>query len=126
MIKDIVSQLVQQKNALQAQIDKIDQALNSLSSVQGGGGSGVPSPFIKTTKTGKKKGGMSAAGRAAIIAAQKARWARVHAAQGKAPAAVKPAKKKVKISAAGIARIKAAQKKRWAAYNKAKAAAKTF
>jgi hypothetical protein len=33
--------------------------------------------------TGRKKGGMSAAGRARIAAAQKARWAKIHAAQGK-------------------------------------------
>ena|ERR1700742_424353 len=57
----------------------------------------------------RKKGGMSAAGRARIIAAQKARWAKVHAAQGP-----KPAKRKHGMSAEGRARIIAAQKARWA------------
>jgi hypothetical protein len=120
MIKDVISQLQQQKNALQAQIDKIDEALGSLGSIttNGGAGSGMPSPF----KSGKMKGGgMSTSARAAIGAAQKARWAKFHALKGNAPAVAKPAKKKMNFSAAGLARIKAAQKKRWAAYNATKA-----
>jgi hypothetical protein len=60
------------------------------------------------SKPVKKKGGMSAAGRARVAAAQKARWAKIKAAKAK------PAAKKKKISAAGIAKIKAAQKARWA------------
>ena len=51
---------------------------------------------------------MSAAGRAKIAAAARARWAKVHAS------ARKPAKKKRGISAAGRARIAAAQRARWA------------
>jgi hypothetical protein len=67
-------------------------------------------------KAPKKKGKMSAAGRAAIRAAQKARWAKI---KGTA----KPAKKaKRKMSAAGRAAISAAAKARWA---KAKAAGKS-
>jgi len=74
-----------------------------------------------------KKGGMSAAGKARIIAAQKARWAKIKASKPAVKAVVpkpvasvsaKPAKKT--ISAAGIARIKAAQKARWAKINAAK------
>ena len=62
---------------------------------------------------------MSAAGRASIAAAQKARWAKV---KGKKSSA-KPVKKaKRKMSAAARAKISAAAKKRWA---KAKAAGKT-
>jgi hypothetical protein len=70
-------------------------------------------------KTPKKKGGMSAAGRAKIAAAQRARWAKVKAAK---PAAKAPAKKN-KISAAGRARIAAAQKARWAKVKAEKAKA---
>jgi hypothetical protein len=70
---------------------------------------------VKTPgKRGPKKGGMSAAGRAAIAAAQKARWAK-HKRNGfktESPKAEKPAKRK--MSAAGRAAIKAAQKARWA------------
>jgi hypothetical protein len=72
-----------------------------------------------------KKGGMSAAGRARIIAAQKARWSKIKEAKPvvKAPVkAVSPApQKKGGISAEGRARIAAAAKARWA---KAKSAGK--
>ena len=67
----------------------------------------------------KRRRKMSAAGRASIAAAQKARWAKV---KGKKSSA-KPVKKaKRKMSAAARAKISAAAKKRWA---KAKAAGKT-
>ena len=67
----------------------------------------------------KKKGGMSAAGKARIVAAQKARWAKIRAA---APAAkaTKPAKKKFVMSAAAKAKISAAAKARWAKIKAAK------
>jgi hypothetical protein len=58
--------------------------------------------------------GMSAAARAKIAAAQKARWAKVKKSS--------PPKKKSGMSAAGRARIAAAQKARWA---KVKAAGKS-
>ncbi len=60
----------------------------------------------------KRKFRMSAAGRARIVAAQKARWAKVKG---------KSAKPKRRMSAAGRARIAAAARARWA---KAKAAGK--
>ncbi len=69
----------------------------------------APAPV---SKPARKKGGMSAAGKARIAAAQKARWAKIKAAAPKAKPAAK--KKKINISPAGIARIKAAQKARWA------------
>jgi hypothetical protein len=75
---------------------------------------------------GRKKGQMSAAGRARIIAAQKARWAKVKALKVASAPAAKPmasARKKPMISAAGIARIKAAQKLRWAKAKAGKGAA---
>jgi len=74
---------------------------------------------IESVNLTKKKPKMSAKGRAAIVAAQKARWAKVKAGKGKATAPEaskeKPAKKKKgKMSAAGRAAIVAAQKARWA------------
>jgi hypothetical protein len=54
----------------------------------------------------KKKGGMSAAGKAKVAAAQKARWAKIKGA--------KPAKKKFTMSADAKAKISAAAKTRWA------------
>lgn len=70
-----------------------------------------------------KKKGMSAAGRKAVAAAQKKRWAKIKAQTAIKSTAPKPAapKAKKKISAAGIARIKAAQKARWAKVKAAKA-----
>jgi hypothetical protein len=72
-------------------------------------GNGSPAP------TTGKKGGMSAAGKARIIAAQKARWAKFHSTKG-----AKPARKKRGMSAAGRAAIAAAQKARWAKVKAAK------
>ena len=83
-------------------------------------------------KPAKKKRGMSAAGKAKIVAAQKLRWAKVHAAKAKTAAAGKPATKaavtakpakKFTMSAAAKAKIGAAAKARWAA-KKAAAAKK--
>lgn len=80
---------------------------------------------VATNSAPKKKGGMSAAGRAAIVAAQKLRWAKIKAGNGKpsAPAAkvAAPAKKKSGMSAAGRAAVVAAQKARWAKIKDGKA-----
>lgn len=77
-------------------------------------GSGeVPSPFSAPlpTKKGRKK--MSAAARAKIAAAQKARWAKLKGTSDSP--VVKSKMKKRKLSPEGRARIIAAQKARWAA-----------
>ena len=66
-------------------------------------------------ETPKKRRKMSAAARARIGAAQKARWAKVNANK-----AAKPAKKKFTMSAAAKAKISAAAKARWAKYRAAK------
>jgi len=81
---------------------------------------GTPAAPVQAAKKG-----MSAAGRAKIAAAQKARWAKVKAAKTKpavkavvkamAKPAAKPAKKKFVMSAAAKAKISAAAKARWAA-----------
>jgi hypothetical protein len=75
------------------------------------------------TKPVKKKGGMSAAGRAKVAAAQKARWAKIKAAKAKptAKVAIKPVKKARKqMSAEAKAKIAAAAKARWAKIKAAK------
>jgi hypothetical protein len=80
-------------------------------------------------KAPKKKGGMSAAGKAKVAAAQKARWAKINAAKSavkpaasaaKVAAVAKPAKKKFVMSAAAKAKISAAAKARWAKIKAAK------
>jgi len=90
---------------LKNKIAKFEKALASI----------LGSPSAANSAPKKRK--MSAAARAKIAAAQKARWAK---AKGKSKA--KPAAKKKRVmSAAGRARIAAAAKARWA---KAKAAGK--
>jgi hypothetical protein len=66
-------------------------------------------------KAPKKRRKMSAAGKARIAAAQKARWAKFKAAKTTNQAA-KPAKKKFTMSAAAKAKISAAAKARWAKF----------
>jgi hypothetical protein len=74
-------------------------------------------PTSVSAKAPKKRKKMSAAGRASVAAAQRARWAKI---KGTKPAAKAPVKRR-KMSAAGRAKISAAAKKRWA---KVKAAGK--
>jgi hypothetical protein len=108
------------------------------------GGSAAPLPIQPIKPVVVKKGGMSAAGKAKIAAAQKLRWAKIKGAKAK-PASVtkpaakavvavkpavkavgvaKPAPKKGKISPEGMARIIAATKARWAKVRATKAAKK--
>jgi len=70
------------------------------------------------TARGAKKGGMSAAGRARVAAAQRARWAKIKAANPTKAGG----KKKFIMSAAGRAKIAAAAKARWAKVRAAKKA----
>lgn len=68
-----------------------------------------------TSFTPRKKSRMSAAGRAAIIAAQKARWAKVKSGKpAKAAKAAGTSKPKRKMSAAARAKIAAVARARWA------------
>ena len=95
------------KEQIQALEKQILQVLGSSENV-----AAKPGPKAKT----KKKGGMSAAGRAAVAAAQKARWAKIKAAKPvfNATPVTKPTKKKFTMSAAAKAKISAAAKARWA------------
>jgi glycerol kinase len=89
--------------------EKIEALNKELASILG-------APASVSVKTPKKRG-MSAAGRAAVAAAQKARWAKI---KGAKPAKKAPAKRRT-MSAAAKAKISAAAKARWA---KARAAGK--
>ena len=81
-----------------------------------GGEAPIPFPAIEASKT-KGKGKMSAAGRAAISAAAKARWAKLRGEKSavETQAATKSGKKKGKISAAGRKALSENLKARWAA-----------
>jgi hypothetical protein len=105
--------------------EKIQALENKLSQVLGS----TTKPVVTkpaAAKVPKKKGGMTAAGKAKIAAAQKARWAKIKAAKLEVKAAkpevkaVKPAKKKFTMSAAAKAKISAAAKARWAKIKAAK------
>ena len=101
------------------QAANIQEKIQSLQKELGKLLSGEVSTPAQPAKAPKKKGTMSAAGRPAIRAAQKARWAKI---KGTVPS-VKPAKKaKKKMSAQGLANIRAGVAKRMAAQGKAPAA----
>ena len=88
--------------------EQIEQLENQLASIFGG----TTTPGV----AGKKRRRMSAAGKANMAAAARARWAKIKGTQAT------PTKKRRKMSAEGRARISAAAKARW---KKAKAAGKT-
>jgi len=111
--------------------DKIQGLEKELSQLLGSTSPAVIAPVA--AKAPKKKGGLSTAGRASLVAAQKARWAKIHAAKAavakpvvRVVAGVKPAakavvaKKKFTMSAAAKAKISAAAKARWAKIRAAK------
>lgn len=103
---NISSQQLRRAANLQERIESLQAQLAALS--------GSPAPAAPAAKAPKKKGGISAAGRARISAAQKKRWAEqesVKPAPAPAPAAPKA---KRKISAAARARMSAGAKARWA------------
>jgi len=73
---------------------------------------------LGNVSNGNRRGTMSAAGRARIAAAQRARWAKVKGTKVVSIAS----RKKRRISPSAIARIRAAQKARWAKWRKAQRA----
>ena len=101
---------------LKEQIDALNTELGGIL----GGTSVAPT----STGTPAKKGGMSAAGRARIAAAARARWAKIRAGKGEsapAPAAKNAtAGKRRTMSPAARKRIAEAQKARWAKVKAAK------
>jgi hypothetical protein len=98
--------------------ERIDALQNELSKILGNWAS-APVAATEALKNGRRKRRMSAAGRAAISAASKARWARV---RGTASSEKSARKNKRRMTAAGRAALSAAATARWA---KAKKAGKT-
>ena len=124
ILKDLTTEQIFKVIAIKLKIAKLESDVqkrvaklqSKIDSIAGGIGNGVASPFIK-----RKKRRMSKAGRAAIAAAARARWA---AHRGKwATGSKEPAagKKRRKMSLAARAKIAAAARARWA---KAKQAGK--
>jgi len=98
-ITNLSAQQLRQAADLQEKIAKLKTELGHLL----GGDSGAAAP--------RKRRKMSAAGRARIAAAQRARWAKHHRAVTSSKATAKP---KRKISAAGRKRLSRLAKARWA------------
>jgi hypothetical protein len=101
-IATVVRQLRKERDRAAKEVQRLDGALAAL----------------KGNSRGKRVGGgtLSAAARARIAAAQRARWAKVRASKGSANGADRPAKRG--LSAAARARIAKAQRLRWAKWKK--------
>ena len=107
-ITNLSAQTLNRVATLKGQIESLENQLITLFRPDG----------VATKSAPKRRGKMSAAGRARIAAAQKARWAKVKGRKSVA----KPVKKaRRKMSAAARARISALAKARW---KKVKAAGK--
>ena len=121
MMKDILEQYTALRTQLQKERAELQARLAGIAAALDGQ-IPVPKPAAEANAPATRKRRMSAAGRAAIRAAAKARWAAFRAKKtGKATP--KPGSKpKRKTSAAARAKMAAAAKARWA---KAKAAGKT-
>ena len=100
---DTSAKALQEAISIRRQIDTLEKRLSSIL--------GASAPSISA---GKGRRRMSAATRAKLAAAAKARWARQ-----KAGAKAIPAKKKGGITAAGRKRLSQLMKARWAARRKA-------
>jgi hypothetical protein len=109
-IADLSVKQLRQVINLKVKIETLEKQLSKLAG-------STPKPVA--AKAPKKKRKMSAAGKARIVAALKARWAKYKAAK-RANKAAKPAKKKFTMSAAAKAKISAAAKARWAKIKAAK------
>jgi hypothetical protein len=97
-LTSVLNQLEQERTRLTAQLGRLNNALVALNG---------------TSKKGIRRG-ISAAGRARIAAAQRARWAK-----RKGQKVVSIAARKRTMSASARKRIAGAQKARWAAWRKA-------
>jgi hypothetical protein len=97
--------------------ERIDALQNELNRLLGSSEAEAAAAVAK----GPKQRNMSAAGRARIAAAAKARWAAFRKGKGKTRAEKSAVKKKSKFSPAAKARLSAMAKERWA---KAKAEGK--
>ncbi len=101
---------LEQALSIRRKIDALQRRLNNL---VGGGGGGATTGATR----GGRRPGLSAAARAKIAAAARARWARFRAGKGKG--AKKSGRRRGGITAAGRKRLSQLMKARWAARRKA-------
>ena len=76
-IKSFLKELEAEKKSLLRQLERVENVIKAIA------GFGGKTTKAGKTKTGKKRNKMSAKGRAAIAAAQRARWAKIKAAKNK-------------------------------------------
>lgn len=105
-LNDVLQQLRDERGRTQQQLQKLDSAIAVLEGL----GSGNNSHGPRRGPRGRR--GLSAAARARIAAAQRARWARVRQQSG---GRAKAGKRRM-LSADARRRIAAAQKARWAKF----------
>src|SRR5881227_1927578 len=98
---DIIAQLKAERDKAAQQVNALDTAIKALSG-------------LNSTRATRGRRTMSAAARARISAAQRARWART---RGQKVVSIAP---KRHISAAGLEQIRAANRARWAKVREAK------
>jgi hypothetical protein len=108
---NVLQQLRVEHKQVEQQAERLSAAISAIEGIVEGNGSGA-------TSNGSRPNTMSAAGRARIAAAQRARWAKVKSA-AKQTAAATAAPVKRTMSASARRRIAAAQRARWAKVRKA-------
>jgi hypothetical protein len=115
-LTDLSTDQLQRIIALKEQIEDLEDQLDSMAAGGGGKRRGRP--------PGRSKGEykMSRAGRAAIAAAARARWANYRGEKSVAPTKLANGRKRRQFSAAAKAKMAAIARARW---KKAKAAGKT-
>jgi hypothetical protein len=111
-LTDVSSLQLRRALEIKEQIEKLESELNSI--LSGGQTASRQSTTASIPSRGRRT--MSAAARARIAAAQRARWAKV-----KGTTQNGASRPKRKMSAAGRARIVAATKARWARFHAARA-----
>jgi len=100
-LASLLNQLQQERNRLTSQLQSLNNALLAMRGVN--------------MTPARRRGKMSAAGRARIAAAQRARWAKV---KGQKVVSIASPKRR-RMSAAAIAHIRAGQKARWVKWRNA-------
>jgi len=97
-LTSVLNQLEQERTRLASQLERLNQGISTLNGAK---------------SSGTRKGTMSAAGRARIAAAQRARWAKV-----KGRKVVSITARKRTMSPSARRKIAAAQRARWAKWKK--------
>ena len=108
MFENVSSQQLNRAAQIKEKIEVLQQELDA---ILAGSGSTANVASVPSARRSSGRRGMSAAGRARIVAAQKARWAKFHRGKSSNGASGTKAKGKRTMSAAGRAKIAAAARR---------------